>query len=206
MRVEQLLLGGDHPKAEIMLLPCYKGGSTLAVGVLEGQQWMRKIRSKVHEITSLVSKAQGGTALPSPSKLISKNTTRWAKGILVLPEEYQKVVELKILGRDDLWYFLDCEACIEAVGLIRSGKKLAQLPRAVLDKALALKEYYVGDSLAQTLDSLPEEDGLDSSGWDSDWSGSSDGSDGPRYPRFCVRCQEEFRAREWGSCPNCGDP
>ena len=189
-----------------MLLPCYNGKSTVALEIDEGKSWMKQIRTAIHEMVKII----GGEPLASPSRLAPKNTTRWAVGSPGFPVEYESVVELGILSKNDVWYFLDCEACLDAVDQIRKGKKLANLPKSLLQEALARKHYEVGESLAHTLDGDSDEDGIEDWGNESDWKDLAEDSDSsedaPRVRRHCDRCQSHYWAAEWGLCPNCGDP
>lgn len=218
IKVARLLIGGLD-KGEVLVAPCWKGQSIREVTPQEGKAWLSEVRSKIHSATTLLAK--GGPKLQAPSKMSYKNITRWAVGSSRdALADYSPVTELGVMESEDLWYFLDCEACVNAFDQILAGKKLANLPRALLDLLEQGQAYQVEECLAWTLSPSDEsEEGIDH--WesapglatesDSD-SSSEEGLDGWRGSRgllsyLCEYCREEYRAASsLESCPNCGNP
>lgn len=181
--VGRIRLGGEHTKSKTLAAPMFVGDSGLSeasvriVGIEEGRAWMKEIRAQIHAMAGTVI-GNGKAYLPSPKDLRNKNVTRWARGKTDMPGEYEPLVLHGVMAKLDLWYFLDCEACLEALGrIILEQKKLASLEwnvlNAIIDKRTVT--YDVGESLALTtgtsstrLGSLPSrEDANDSSEGDS---------------------------------------
>ena len=174
------------------------------MSIAEGRKWVQKIRAKIHTITVAIAREKGKSPLLSPSKLAPKNITRWVKASAGFPKEYEVVVNLGIMSENDMWYFLDCEACFEAIGQILEGKRLANLPRAIIDRVVGPREvtYDVGPNLAVTLDSpdLEEEMGY----WEIPWTCSED-EESDSQPWWCRRCEITYYSTVDGVCPECED-
>ena len=207
-------VGGEHRKSKVLLTPRWEGKSVRIVSIPEGRQWAQEIREALHSITVSIAKEHKKPHLPAPSKMAPKNVTRWVKGSSQFPEEYEIVVSLGIMGRDDLWYFLDCEACFEAIGQILGGRKLANLPRSLLDQVTGRQEetgYVVGPSLAATMN-VPDVDEVIEH-WEvgtlvCPWSCSDDDE---IQPWWCRKCESTYYAtvdgycNVNGYCPDCAD-
>ena len=73
--------------------------------VEDGIDWVEGIRQELHKC----AKANSKPLAQPPYAMRQKNMTRWLQGQKGLPAEYEDVVGL-VFSREDLLYFLDCEA------------------------------------------------------------------------------------------------
>lgn len=176
-----VILGGEHAKSKILAAPVFgrspeSSTSVRIVGIEEGRAWMKELRVQIHAMAKTVI-GNGRAYLTAPKELRNKNVTRWAKGGTNMPEEYEPLVLHNVMQKLDLWYFLDCEACLESLGrIILEGKKLASLPWNVLDAIINRKvvTYDVGESLAITTTPKTALRGADPGGWDAEDSSEGD--------------------------------
>ena len=182
--VGPIRLGGEHAKSKALAAPVYgrtprsSGTSVRVVGIEEGRAWMKDIRGQIHAMAKTVI-GNGKAYLAAPSDLRNKNVTRWAMGRTNMPEEYEPLALHDVMGKLDLWYFLDCEACLESLGrIILEGKKLANLPWNDINSIINRKTitYDVGESLALTTDPRSARKEARPTSWEADDSSDEEDS------------------------------